>query len=176
MNGLFGAVLGYVNVARGQRVGEIVSRLGDVPQGPYGALVQKPEVVVGITGVVAVVMVTSTDVILGTAKAIVAVEVEAAPMVSSLIRRAPWAEAVVCSSGRPVATVDVAINGRAAFARGATAPIAPLLRRREARVDHVGIVCSEMTLIENAASVLVVVPRSKLKVEVVYCRALGFFA
>ena len=87
MNGLFGAVLGYVNVARGQRVGEIDSR--DVLQGLYGALVRKPEVVVGIAGVVAVVMVTSTDAILGTAKAIVAVEVEAAPMVSSLIRRAP---------------------------------------------------------------------------------------
>ena len=89
MNGLFGAVLGYVNVARGQQVGEIDSRLGDVPQDLYGVLVRKPEVVVGIAGVVAVVMVTSTDVILGTAKAIVAVEVEAAPMVSSLIRRAP---------------------------------------------------------------------------------------
>ena len=89
MNGLFGAVLGFVNAARGQRVGEIDSRLGDVPHGLYGALVRKPEVFVGIAGVVAVVMVTSPDVIVGTAKDIVAVEVEAAPMVSSLIRRAP---------------------------------------------------------------------------------------
>ena len=108
--------------------------------------------VVGIAGVAVVVAFTSPGVIVGISKDVVPVEVEAAPMVPPLIRRAPC-EAMVCSTGRPGAAIDAAINGRAAVARGATAPMVPLLRSRKARADPVGIVFLEITLVGNAASV-----------------------
>ena len=87
--------------------------------------------VVGIAGVAGVVAVVSPGVIVGATKDVVTVEVEATPMVPPLIRRAPRAEAIVRSTGRPGATVDVAINGRATVVRGATAPMAPLIKSRK---------------------------------------------
>ena len=74
-------------------------------------------------------------------------------MTPPLIRRAPGAEPVARSAGRPGIAINVAMNDCAAVARGATAPIIPLLKSREARANLVGIVCSEMTLVGNAASV-----------------------
>ena len=74
--------------------------------------------VVGIAGVAVMVAVASPGVIVSTAKDVVTVEVESAPMVSPLIRRTLLAEAVVCSAEGPGAAVDVAINGRAAVAKG----------------------------------------------------------
>ena len=44
------------------------------------------------------------------------------------------------------------MNHRVALARGATAPMAPLLRSRETGVDPVVIVCPEMALVGNTAS------------------------
>ena len=46
MNWLFGAVFDFVKIVRDQRVGEIDSRLGDVPRGGHGALVRMREVLV----------------------------------------------------------------------------------------------------------------------------------
>ena len=46
VNWLFSAVVGLVYVARGQRVSETDSRLGDVPRGLHGALVRIPEALV----------------------------------------------------------------------------------------------------------------------------------
>ena len=77
---------------------------------------------------------------MGAAKDVVTVKAEAAPMAPPLIRYVPRAEAVARSAWRPYAAVDVAIIGRSAVARGAAAPMALLLRSREARVDRVGIV------------------------------------
>ena len=43
---LFGAVVDLVNVAHGQRAGEIDSSLGDIPRVLHGALVRMPEALV----------------------------------------------------------------------------------------------------------------------------------
>ena len=80
--------------------------------------------VVGIAGVAVVVADGSPGAIVGAVKDVVAVEVEAAPMVPPLIRRAPCAEDVVRSAGRPGAAVDVTINGCDAVGRGATSAMA----------------------------------------------------
>ena len=61
----------------------------------------------------------------------------------SLVRRA----------GRPGAAVDVATNDHVTVSKGATTPMAPLLRSREVRTNPVGIVCPEMNLVGNATSV-----------------------
>ena len=84
--------------------------------------------VVGIAGVVVVAAVCSPGVVLGAVKDIVTVKVEATLIVPALIRRALKAQTVVRSAWRPDAVVDLAMNGSATVARGATAPMAPLLR------------------------------------------------
>ena len=45
-NWLFGAVVDLVKVARGKRIGEIDSRLVDIPRGLHGALVWMPQALV----------------------------------------------------------------------------------------------------------------------------------
>ena len=72
--------------------------------------------VVGIACVA--VAVGSLGIVVGAAKEVVAVKVEAAPMAQPLIRRKQRAEVVICGAGRPGTTVDVAMNGRTAVARG----------------------------------------------------------
>ena len=109
--------------------------------------------VAGIAGVAIAVAVGSTNVVRGAAKYVVAVTAKATLMAPPLIRHAPRSEAAVSRTWRPGATVDVGINGRTAAARGLTAPVAPLLKRREANTDPVGIVYPETTLAGNAASV-----------------------
>ena len=99
------------------------------------------------------VAVSSTDIVVGVAENVVAVTAQAAPMVPQLIRRAPRAEVVVRSTGRPGAPIDAAFNGRAAVARGLTTTMAPLLRRREVNTGPVGIVCPEITLVRTAGFV-----------------------
>ena len=105
--------------------------------------------VAGIDGVTVAVAVGSPGVVVGAAKDIVAVKAEAATMAPRLIRHAPKAEAVVRSTGRPDSTVHIAMDGRAAVVRAATASIVPLLRRWEARANPVGSECPKMTLVGN---------------------------
>ena len=108
--------------------------------------------VVGIAGVAAV-GVSSPATVVDAAKDVVTVRAEAATMVPPLIRRTPDAKAVLRSTRRPGATTVGTVNSRAAVARGANALMAPLLKRRNARGDPVGIMCPEITLVRNAASV-----------------------
>ena len=56
---------------------------------------------VGVAGLAVVVAYTSPGVIVGAAKDVVSVEVEAAPVMPPLIRRPPCAEAVIWSAERP---------------------------------------------------------------------------
>ena len=109
-------------------------------------------VVSDIAGEAVAVAVGNHGIIVGAAKDLVAVEAEASPMMPPLIRRAPRTEAVVGSTERPGAALDVAMNGRVGVARGVTAPIATLLRRWEARADPVGSKSPEMILVGNAAA------------------------
>ena len=78
--------------------------------------------VAGLAGVVVAVAVGSLSLVVGGAKGVVAVKVEAAPMAPPQIRRPPLAEAVVRSAGRPCAAVDVAMNGYAAVTKGTNTP------------------------------------------------------
>ena len=109
----------------------------------------------GIVGVVVAVVVGSPGVVVGAAaKDVVVVKAEAIPMETlPPIRCAPCAKAVLRSARRHGAAAVVTMDDRAAIVRRATALMASLPRSREARVDPVGIVCPEMTLVENAASV-----------------------
>ena len=63
--------------------------------------------VVGIAGVAVAVAAASSGVVVGTAKDVVDMKVEAALIAQPLIRCAPRAEAVVRSNGRPGAAVYI---------------------------------------------------------------------
>ena len=104
--------------------------------------------VVGTAGVAVAVAIGNPGKFVGAAKKeVVIVKAEAALMSPPLIEPAPRAKAVVRSAGRPGAAVDVAINGNATIARGASAVMTPLLRRWEAKADSVDSECLEMTLV-----------------------------
>ena len=90
---------------------------------------------------------------MGAAKELFALKAEATPVAPLLIRLAPIAEAVLHCAGRPGAVVNVAINDRTAVVIGAIVPMAPLLRRQEARASPVGGECLEVTLVGNATSI-----------------------
>ena len=100
--------------------------------------------VAGITGEVVVV---------GAAKYVVTVKVYTMPMALPLIRRVSLPQSTVQSAGRPCTAVDATMKDHDAVTRGATTPVAPLLRRRETRADSIGIVCPGMILIGNAVSI-----------------------
>ena len=100
--------------------------------------------VTGIAGVAVAVAGGSPGVVVGAAKDVLTVKAKAAPMTPALIRCAPRAKAVACSTRRTDATVDVAMNGRATVARGVTAPMTLFLRRWEARADPIGSECPEI--------------------------------
>ena len=80
--------------------------------------------VASIAGVVVVVSVGSPGEVVDAEKDALAVKAKAATMMSPLIRHAPKAEVVFRSVGRLGATLDVAMNGRVAGRRGATATMA----------------------------------------------------
>ena len=119
---LIGALVNLADVAHGQRVSKIDSRLGDVPHGLYDALVWISQVLVpdvclaivlaGIAGVAVAVAFGNLGVVVGTAKDVVTMKVEATLMTPPLVRRAPRAEAVSRSSERLGAAIDVALDGR----------------------------------------------------------------
>ena len=101
---------------------------------------------------VAVVVAVGSLVVMEAAKDGVAVNAEASLMALPLIRRELRANDVVRSAWRPCATVHVVTTGRGAIARGATAPMAPLLRRQKGRADPVGTVSPDMTWSETLLS------------------------
>ena len=149
MNWLLDALVDLADVARSQRVGEIGCCLCNVPCGLHGALVWMTQALVSdvrpchrhcscryrrCSGS-------------GSSWQPRSQSRSHAPLIS----RVPTGEAVVRSAGIPGTAVHVAMNGLAAVARAATVPMAPLLRRRETRVDPVGRECPEMNLVGNTA-------------------------
>ena len=101
MNWLFDAFVDLADVARSHKVDEIDSHLGDVLRSLHGALFQMsealvqdvclppPPVVADVVGVAVMVVVGSPLIFVSTAKYILAVKLEAAPMAPPLIRRVP---------------------------------------------------------------------------------------
>ena len=114
---------------------------------------------------------TSPGVIVGAAKDVVPVKVEAASMVSSLIRRTPWAEAVVCSAGRPGAPRRCCDKRPCRCCESGNRPHGAALEKSggQSRTRRCCVLRDDPR--RERCFRLVVAPRGKLEVEVVYCRA-----